>query len=158
MIEIDLIRPVQNAYSRSTPSNPRGNSDCCIRKKRARSPREAGLFTDASADCERWTKAMTLKHSSLVTFEIAFNGEPHGCSFFITDGRLLTVSASGLRQTRELGATPPLALAESMAADLLGHRSAPATPPTHKNGPIETAMAWLAKSSHHGGCGAAAAD
>jgi hypothetical protein len=93
---------------------------------------------------------MGLKHSSIVTFDLAFKGESYPCSFFITDGRLLTVNVTGQRKTAELGSTPPLALAESMAADLLAHQAAlkQAALPAQRGGLIETARAWLTKAAH----------
>jgi hypothetical protein len=67
-----------------------------------------------------------IKHSPTENFDFAFEGEVYPCSFFITDDRLITVTAAGHRRTVELGATPPLALAESLWAEMLHHAYVPA--------------------------------
>jgi hypothetical protein len=62
---------------------------------------------------------MTPRHYETENVDFAFEGEILPCSFFITDERLLTATAAGQRRTVELGATPPLALTESIWTELL---------------------------------------
>jgi hypothetical protein len=65
------------------------------------------------------------KHSPTEHFDFTFEDEVYPCSFFITDDRLITAMAAGHRRTIELGGTPPLALAESIWAEMLHDARAP---------------------------------
>jgi hypothetical protein len=60
----------------------------------------------------------TLHHSAPEAFDFHFKGETEVCWFVITDNRLITVTAAGHRRTVELGRTPPMALAEAVAAEM----------------------------------------
>lgn len=69
-------------------------------------------------------------HSDPEWFGFTAEGGIHLGSFFIIDDRLITVSAAGRKRTVELGHTPPLALAENVAAELflaMAHETAAAT-------------------------------
>jgi hypothetical protein len=67
---------------------------------------------------------MTSRHSANTTFEVHVEGSLHVGEFFTADDRLITVSAAGRRRTMKLGVRPPLALAESIAVDLLREEAA----------------------------------
>jgi hypothetical protein len=71
----------------------------------------------------------TLHHSAPEAFDFHFKGETKLCWFVITENRLITVTADGHRRTVELGHTPPLALAEAVAAEMF-HAAEQATVPT----------------------------
>jgi hypothetical protein len=60
----------------------------------------------------------TPKHSAPEAFDFHFKGETQLCWFVITDNRLITVTAAGHKRTVELGHTPPMALAETVAAEM----------------------------------------
>jgi hypothetical protein len=77
----------------------------------------------------------TLRHSDPEWFHVAYEGGVCLGSFVIIDDRLITVTVAGHRRTMELGSTPPLALAERIAVELLsiaGLQLAPSSPsPRH---------------------------
>jgi hypothetical protein len=60
----------------------------------------------------------SVHHSAPEAFDFRFKGETEVCWFVITDNRLITVTAAGHKRTVELGHTPPMALAETVAAEM----------------------------------------
>lgn len=52
-------------------------------------------------------------------FHVTIDGQVALGSFVIIDDRLITVTIAGRKRTMELGRTPPLALAERVAAELM---------------------------------------
>jgi hypothetical protein len=62
---------------------------------------------------------MSHSHSETFPFEVELNGTVYVCWFFLTDNRLITVTAAGKRHTQALGASPPRALAMTIASELL---------------------------------------
>jgi hypothetical protein len=67
---------------------------------------------------------MNSRHSDNVTFDVRFGGELVSSVFFTVDDRLITVSVAGRKRTMKLGTHPPLALAESIAVELLKEKAA----------------------------------
>lgn len=82
---------------------------------------------------------MTSRHSEKVAFDVQFGGELFPSAFCTFDDRLITVSVAGRKRTMKLGSHPPLALAESIALDLLREKRAAeaAAMPEHKASWIE---------------------
>jgi hypothetical protein len=70
----------------------------------------------------------TLHHSAPEAFDFHFKGETEVCWFVITDNRLITVTAAGHKRTVELGHTPPMALAETVAAEMFDAAELAAAP------------------------------
>jgi hypothetical protein len=75
-------------------------------------------FSSSSPHRSADTLWKTLRHSAPEAFDFHFKGETEVCWFVITDNRLITVTAAGHKRTVELGHTPPLALAEAVAAEM----------------------------------------
>jgi hypothetical protein len=94
---------------------------------------------------------MNSRHSANVTFDIQFGGQVSVGEFFTIDDRLITVSVAGRKRTSNLGNHPPLALAESIALELLREKvtAQAVTVPEHNSSWIESVTRHLINDPRH---------
>jgi hypothetical protein len=86
---------------------------------------------------------MSHNHSEIFPLDVELSGTVYLCWFFITDNRLVTVTAAGKRHTEALGTSPPRALAESIATELLQREVAHHQTSPHDHPPAPRHKRWL---------------